>query len=110
MSTTDVIRAYLDVWNEPNAAARSALMKSVLTEDSLYVDPENAGLRGHAELSEVIGRVRSRFGDLRFTLDTVLGVHHGRALFRWRLGTAATGYDVVEFDGGRIRSIVGFFT
>ncbi|TDC72190.1 nuclear transport factor 2 family protein [Micromonospora sp. KC606] len=109
MSATDVILGYLDIWNEQDAAARVTLMKSVLTEDSLYADPENAGLRGHAELSEAIGRARERLGDLRFTLDTVVGVHHDRALFRWKLGTVTTGYDVVEFAGDRIRSIVGFF-
>ncbi|MGV9776486.1 nuclear transport factor 2 family protein [Streptosporangium sp. NPDC003464] len=109
MSTTDVILAYLDIWNERDAATRVTLMKSVLTEDSLYTDPANAGLRGHAELSEAIGRAREKLGDLRFTLDTVVGAHHDRALFSWKLGTVATGYDVVEFAGGRIRSIVGFF-
>ena len=109
MNVTDVILAYLDIWNERDAAARMALMESVLTEDSLYTDPGHAGLRGHAELSEVIGRAREQFGDLNFTLDTVLGAHHDRALFTWRLGTATTGYDVVEFAGDRIRSIVGFF-
>ncbi|MFF5204555.1 nuclear transport factor 2 family protein [Streptosporangium sp. NPDC000396] len=110
MSTTDVILAYLDIWNEPDADARVTLMKSVLTEDSLYADPHNAGLRGHTELSEEIGRVREKLGDLRFTLDTMIGAHHDRALFSWKLGTVATGYDVVEFAGDRIRSIVGFFT
>ncbi|MBN6058511.1 nuclear transport factor 2 family protein, partial [Nonomuraea sp. RK-328] len=108
--TTEVILAYLDVWNEPDAAARASLMKSVLTEDSLYVDPDNAGLRGHAELSDAIGHVREKLGDLRFTLGTVVGVHHDRALFSWRIGTVVAGYDVVEFAGDRIRSIVGFFT
>lgn len=109
MSTTEVILAYLDIWNERDAAARMTKMESVLTEDSLYTDPDNAGLRGHAELSEAIGRAQEKFGDLRFTLDTVVGVHHDRALFRWRLGPVVTGYDVVEFAGGRIRGIVGFF-
>ncbi|QKM71878.1 nuclear transport factor 2 family protein [Streptomyces tsukubensis NRRL18488] len=109
VSTTDVIRAYLDIWNERDAAARRELMKSVFTEDSVYTDPNNAGLRGHAELSEVIDRAREGFGDLEFTLDTVVGAHHDRALFTWKLGTATTGYDVVEFTGGRIRSVVGFF-
>ncbi|RSN15518.1 polyketide cyclase [Nonomuraea sp. WAC 01424] len=109
MSTTDVILAYLDIWNERDDTARMTLMKSVLTEDSLYVDPNNAGLRGHAELSEVIGRMRAQVGEAKFTLGAVMGAHHGRALFTWRLGTVATGYDVVEFADGRIRSIVGFF-
>ncbi|MHA4818212.1 nuclear transport factor 2 family protein [Streptomyces aculeolatus] len=109
MSTTDLILKYLGVWNERDAAVRQTLMKSVLTEDSLYADPDYAGLHGHAELSEAIGRAQQNFGDLAFTLDTVIGIHHDRALFTWRLGTAATGYDVVEFADGRISSVVGFF-
>ena len=48
-------------------------------------------------------------GDVRFTLDAVIGVHHDRALFRWRLGTVATGYDAVEFAGDRISVVIGFF-
>jgi len=110
MNTNELIQAYIDVWNERDAAAREALMKSVLTEDSFYADPDYAGLRGHAELSGAIGRAQPNFGDLRFTLDAVIGAHHDRALFRWRLGDgAAIGYDIVEFDGNRISSIVGFF-
>lgn len=109
MSTTDLILSYLDVWNERDAAAREMLMKSVLTKDSVYADPDYAGLRGHAELSAAIGRAQEKLGDLRFTLDAVIGAHHDRALFTWRLGTAATGYDVVEFTGDRIRCVVGFF-
>lgn len=109
MTATDLINAYLDIWNERDAAARESLMASVLTDDALYSDPDYAGLRGHAELSEAIGRAQANFGDLRFALGDVIGVHHDRALFTWRLGEAATGYDVVEFDGDRIRGVVGFF-
>src|SRR5262249_35636512 len=109
MTTTDLIQAYIDVWNEHDPAIRETLMKSVLTEDSFYADPDYAGLHGHTELSEPIGRPQPTFGDLRFTLHAVMGVHHDRALFRWRLGDAATGYDVAEFTGARISSIVGFF-
>lgn len=109
MSTTDLILAYLDIWNEWDTAARETLMESVLTEDSIYADPDYAGLRGHTELSEAIGRAHEKLGDLRFTLDTVIGAHHDRALFTWRLGTVATGYDIVEFAGDRIRSVIGFF-
>ncbi|RSM99571.1 hypothetical protein DMB42_42520 [Nonomuraea sp. WAC 01424] len=109
MNTDNLILKYLDVWNERDDAARMTLMKSVLTDDSLYTDPDNAGLRGHAELSKVIGKAQPSFGDLLFTLDTVISTHHDHALFTWRLGTVATGYDVVEFSGGRISRIIGFF-
>ncbi|MEV4397417.1 nuclear transport factor 2 family protein [Nonomuraea sp. NPDC049607] len=109
MNTDDLILKYIDIWNERDRAARDALMKAVLTDDSLYSDPDYAGLRGHAELSEAIGRAHGKFGDLRFTLGTVISTHHDRALFTWRLGTVATGYDVVEFRGDRISGIIGFF-
>jgi hypothetical protein len=109
VNTTGLILTYLDIWNERDAVARATLMRSALTEDSVYADPDYAGLRGHAELSEAIGRAQETLGDLRFTLDTVIGTHHDRALFTWRLGTVATGHDVVEFTGDRIRSVVGFF-
>ncbi|MFR9724021.1 nuclear transport factor 2 family protein [Streptomyces sp. MS19] len=108
-STDDLIHGYLEIWNERDTTARRALMKTVLTDDSFYSDPDHAALRGHAELSDAIGRAQPQFGDLRFTLGTLIGAHHDRALFTWRLGPAATGYDVVEFAGNRIRSVTGFF-
>jgi hypothetical protein len=107
--STDLILKYLEVWNLRDAAAREELMKAVLTEDSVYTDPDHAGLRGHAELSAAIGRAQENFGDLVFTLDEVIGAHHDRALFSWRLGSVASGHDVVEFEGDRIRGVVGFF-
>lgn len=111
MSPTDLINGYLDIWNERDAAARKKLMESVLSDDSTYSDPDYAGLVGHDALSEAIGSAQANFGDLRFSLGGVIGVHHGRALFTWRLGTVATGYDVVKFEpgDGRIHSVVGFF-
>ncbi|MFI0938979.1 nuclear transport factor 2 family protein [Streptomyces sp. NPDC021020] len=109
LGTADLIAAYIAVWNERDAAARETLMGTVLTDDCFYSDPDHAGLHGHAELSQAIGLAHTKLGDLRFTLGSLIGVHHDRALFTWQLGTVATGYDVVDFDGDRIRSVVGFF-
>jgi ketosteroid isomerase-like protein len=111
----DLVLKYLDVWNERDAATRDALIKAVLTQDSIYADPDYAGLRGHAELSDLISRAQEKFGDLVFSLGTLINAHHDTALFTWTLGApgtdvpAATGYDVVEFSDGRIRRVVGFF-
>ncbi|MEV1177398.1 nuclear transport factor 2 family protein [Nonomuraea sp. NPDC049784] len=111
----DLIGKYLDIWNERDAAVRDILIKAVLTDDSVYSDPDYAGLRGHTELSEAIGRAQENFGDLVFSLGTLIGAHHDTALFTWRLGApgsdtpVATGYDVVEFEGDHIRRMVGFF-
>jgi hypothetical protein len=109
VTTTDLILGYLDIWNERDSVARETLMKTILTDDSTYTDPDYEALTGHAELSEAIGRAQETFGELRFTLGTVIGAHHDRALFTWQLGTVATGHDVVEFADGRIRSVTGFF-
>ncbi|WP_242904518.1 nuclear transport factor 2 family protein [Actinomadura terrae] len=116
MSTVnDLIQQYIDVWNERDPAARDALLKAALTEDSVYSDPDYAGLRGHGELSAAITKAQEKFGDLVFTLGTVIDVHHDTALFTWKLGApggekpVATGYDFVELAGDRIRRVVGFF-
>ncbi|WP_026416936.1 nuclear transport factor 2 family protein [Actinomadura oligospora] len=109
MNNDQLIRDYIEVWNERDAAARMELIKSVLTEDSVYSDPDYAGLRGHEALSDAIGVAHGKFGDLRFRLGEVIGEHHGKALFTWKLGEVATGYDAVEFEDGRIRSVIGFF-
>lgn len=118
MSPTDLINGYLEIWNERDAAARKKLMESVLSEDSVYSDPDHEALLGHDALSAAITNAQKQFGDLRFSLGAVIGIHHGRALFTWNLGTVATGYDAVDFDDfddfepgddSRIRRVVGFF-
>lgn len=116
MSTVNtLILKYLDIWNERDTAARNALIEAVFTEDSVYSDPDHAALKGHGELSEAIGRAQEKFGDLVFTLGTVINAHHDTALFTWKLGApntdtpVATGYDVVDFTGDRMRRVVGFF-
>lgn len=111
MTPIDVINGYLEIWNERDADARRKLMESVLSDDSVYSDPDYEGLAGHEALSEAISGAQATFGDLRFSLGSVIGIHHGRALFTWKLGTVASGYDVVEFEqgDGRIRRVVGFF-
>lgn len=113
---TDLILKYLDVWNERDAATRELLIKDLFIEDSIYSDPDHQGLHGHGELSAAIGMAQKTFGDLVFTLGSLIGSHHDMALFTWKLGApgaddaVATGYDVVEFTGDRIRRVVGFFT
>ncbi|WP_214326240.1 nuclear transport factor 2 family protein [Nonomuraea sediminis] len=104
-----LVEQYLEIWNERDAARREAAIEEVMTEDSVYSDPDYAGIEGHAALSEAIGKAHEKFGDLRFRLGEVIGAHHDTALFTWHLGDVATGYDMVEFAGDRIRRVVGYF-
>ncbi|MEU6439883.1 nuclear transport factor 2 family protein [Streptomyces sp. NPDC047046] len=113
MTATELIEDYLGLWNEPEAGARLRAMRGLLADDVAYSDPDDGAVRGHAGLSATIGRVRAAVGDARFALGEVIGAHHGRALFTWRLvtgaGTVATGYDVLTHEDGRVTGVVGFF-
>jgi hypothetical protein len=109
MNPTTLINTYLQVWNERDPVTRDQLMRSALTDDVLYTDPDYAGLRGYTELSDAIGRLQEQIGELRFVLDAIIGIHHNHALFTWQLGAAASGYDIAEFTGDRIHRIIGFF-
>ncbi|MFI0447758.1 nuclear transport factor 2 family protein [Actinomadura sp. 6N118] len=117
MSIDELVQNYLAVWNERDATRRGELMATALTDDSIYSDPDYAGLQGHSELSAAIDKGQAKFGDLVFSLGTLINVHHDKALFTWRLGPAgadsavATGYDYdyVEIVDGRISRVIGFF-
>jgi ketosteroid isomerase-like protein len=117
MSNTlaDLVRQYLEIWNERDHARRDAGIAVVMAEDSVYSDPDYAAVVGRAALSAAISRTQETFGDLVFSLDEIVSTHHNTALFTWRLGSpdteeaVATGHDVIEFTDGRIRRVVGFF-
>jgi hypothetical protein len=112
---TDLVQKYLDIWNERDRAARDAAIAAVMTEDSTYSDPDHAAIHGHSALSDAIGAAQERFGDLVFTLGETLGGHHDTTLITWRLAApnsadaVATGYDVIDVAGDRIRRVVGYF-
>lgn len=114
-TTTDLVQQYLDIWNERDRATRDSAIAAVMTEDSTYSDPDYAALHGHAALSDAIGAAHEKFGDLVFTFGETIGAHHDTTLITWRLGApgsadaVATGYDVIDFEGGRIRCVVGYF-
>src|ERR1051325_5552507 len=103
-----IIAQYLAIWNERDAARREAAIKATLTPDSVYSDPDYAGIEGHAALSQAVGTGQKKFGDL-------VSQHHDKVLFTWRLGApdstvaVATGYDYVELQDGLISRVVGFF-
>ena len=117
MSNTvaDLVRQYLEIWNERDDARREAAIKAVLTEDFVYSDPDYAALQGHAEITAAIGRAHDKFGTLVFSLGEIINTHHDTALFTWRLGSpdssepVAIGYDVMEFTDQHIRRVVGYF-
>jgi hypothetical protein len=120
MSTTQIpssvqtlVDRYIEMWNESDPAARSALIEQTLTEHATYVDPM-ASTEGADGLGALIGAVQQQFPGLRFTLHATPDAHHNCVRFSWALGSdpatpAAVGTDVAELaDDGRMCSVIGF--
>lgn len=115
MSSTidDLVQKYLDMWNEPDARRRRAIVDALCAEDCVYIDP-NIALAGRDALDSHMVEARKRFEGLVFTLAGPANIHHDQAFFRWRLGPpgaptpVATGVDVAVFEKGHLRQLYGF--
>lgn len=103
-----LLRANLErVFNERDAAQRSAAVADLFTEEPVLYEPANL-VQGRAAIAAVAGALLDRFGPtFRFTPVAGAVGHHGLALLRWQAGpdggpVAVTGTDVAEIVGGRI--------
>lgn len=111
-NVTDLVAAYIAVWNERNPDIRQALGSEVFAADACYVDP-NTSIRGTSAIDAYVAGWQEQFPDFGFVLGVVHG-HHGLAHFEWSFGpfggpAAATGRDVAVFVQGRIGTVYGFF-
>ncbi|AVT30615.1 polyketide cyclase [Plantactinospora sp. BC1] len=109
-----LVGRYLDLWNEPDPATRSAGIADLFAEDATYTDPL-ADVGGHDGIGAVIGAAREMFPGLRFEQTGVVDGHHDIVRFGWQLVPAsggepvAVGFDVAGVTGqGRIRAVYGF--
>jgi hypothetical protein len=109
----EIIKRYLDAWNETDAAARLALVESVWAADGSYTDPL-ADVRGPDAIAGLIGAAQQQFAGLVFTLGGPVDANHNQARFTWHLGPdggepIVIGFDVVVLDSaGQIASVHGF--
>ena len=108
MSINDLLNRIIDdVFNERDAAKRSAAIADLFAEDIVFVDPEGE-TRGRAALQQKVSALLDaqpesfRFGEVHAAQTAGdLGIHH------WNLGPAggdpvASGVDVAMVDGGQI--------
>ena len=106
---------YSRAWNEDDPGARAALLRSVWTDGSVYVDDEvPQGLRGEEALLGYIADSRSEMPGLVVSDTSAPKLVDGRLLVRWRAiqdgQQRYSGTDVVEFaPDGRISRITNFF-
>ncbi|MFI5933560.1 nuclear transport factor 2 family protein [Actinoplanes sp. NPDC051494] len=105
---SDMVKKYLDIWNETDPVVRRAAIADVFAADVRYTDPL-AAVTGPDGLDAVIAGVHRQFPGLAFTAGELDDAHHDQARFTWRLGEAVEGFDVITLDAdGRISAVYGF--
>ncbi|MCU0686359.1 MAG: nuclear transport factor 2 family protein [Polyangiaceae bacterium] len=112
-STSPIIVAYQNAWNEGDAAARAALIGQSWSETARYVDP-TADVRGRAGLDATITGFRAAFAGAGILPASGALEAQGLVHFRWRLeGGGAPPLDGMDvgFVGaeGTLTLIAGFF-
>ena len=109
----EIIKRYLEAWNETDVAARLALVESLWAAGGSYTDPL-ADVRGPDAIAGLIGAAQQQFAGLVFTLGVPVDANHNQARFTWHLGPdggepIVIGFDVMVLDSaGQIASVHGF--
>lgn len=109
-----LVTNYCDAWNESSAELRCQLLRTVLAEDSIYVDP-TVHLVGVPALVDQIGKVATKYPGSAIVRTSIVDLHHDVLRFGWHRklsnGQALReSLDVCAIDGdGRLRLIIGFF-
>jgi hypothetical protein len=107
------VDAYLQTWNETDAATRGALIQQALGADLWYRDPmlEADGLEAY---DGMIAAVQSQFPGLVMRRTSAVDAHRDVVRFNWALGVPGeapvfAGLDVAKVDGaGKLHRIIGF--
>ncbi len=102
---------YMEMWNEPDAARRTALVRELWAPDAINATATMEA-HGHDAIAARVTRAHDSFvgAGHRFEHDEPPLVHHGAARVRWRMVTpegtvAARGHEfLVLDDAGRIVS------
>ena len=108
-----VVDAYLETWNETDAAKRAGLIEQSLGADLWYRDPMLEA-DGRAAFDAMVAAVQAQFPGLVMRRTSDVDAHHDLVRFTWALGAPDTepfvaGVDVAKFDAdGRLHRIIGF--
>ena len=108
-----VVDAYLETWNETDAATRAGLIEQSLGADLWYRDPmlEADGLEAY---DGMIAAVQAQMPGHVMRRTSPVDAHRDVARFNWALavpGEAPTfaGVDIVKTDAdGKLHRIIGF--
>jgi hypothetical protein len=106
-ATEATVAAYLESWNEIDAARRQAAIARAWGTRARYRDPLMAG-DGQAGIDAMLAAVQARFPGFVLKRISAVDAHNGSARFAWSLGPEAgpsvvEGVDFCAFDSeGRL--------
>ncbi|MBR1214385.1 nuclear transport factor 2 family protein [Bradyrhizobium sp. JYMT SZCCT0180] len=110
----EVVTQYMAAWNEPDAAARQALLERCWSDGGVYLDPR-VSLTGRDELARHIAAMQASRPGARLEFMSGIDAHHSVVRFLWRLVRADGSCGDVSIDfgevgpDGRLVRIIGFF-
>ena len=114
MDINDIMRSYIQMWNEPNEDRRDELIANVFAPDAIYEGPLVAAC-GRDGISRIATELRSNLIGQRLMRNGNVEHHHESFRFRWQLvpgdGDAvfASGVDIGQVDAsGQIERITMF--
>lgn len=111
-TATRLVESYIAIWNEPDAAARKAVIADTWTGDASYTDPL-ADVTGHDGIDGLVAAVQAQFPGFVFRRVDEVDAHHAFVRFSWEAGPAdgeavIAGTDVALIKDGRLHRVVGF--
>jgi hypothetical protein len=112
--TEALLAAYLDMFAEPDPAARVAKVERVFTADGRHVDPA-ADAQGRDEINAMVTAVHDQFPGFLIERSSGVDQHGDQLRFGWLLRAAdgtpiVEGLDVAELaPNGRLQRVAGFW-
>jgi hypothetical protein len=109
----DLVDRYIELWNEPDAAKRQALIERTFTEGAHFIDPLQEA-EGQSGIDTLVQGVQEKFPDYRFRRVGDADAFRDRVRFRWELAPEGgevfvDGTDFALVVDGRLHRVTGFF-
>ncbi len=108
------VRAYLEAWNEPDAAKRAPMIAAVWAEDGQLIDPPFA-VQGHEAILGAMGGVHEQYPGHMFRQVSAVDAHHDQFRYAWEFVSPSgevvlAGVDTGEVaEDGKLRRVAGFW-
>ena len=104
---------YLRMWNETDPSAIRGHLDLAVSEDCLWVDPQNAHV-GRDALEENVRKLRARFPTAELALGSNVDSHNRRFRYEWVIKVDGKllirGFDVATLaENDLIERVDGFF-